>query len=142
MTKLIKVARICLMLALTATATSANARNIPHAELVKKHLHGGHYKQVLSGCKGLYMTAPAAGADSDLECWASATASELEKQSPAINAMILNDAARKAALSRCKTLNIEQRIKSKECEAAIRADTFISLRLPRTSRTFQPVKFN
>ena len=142
MVKLINTAGICLMLTLTATAASANARDIPHAELVEKHLQGGNYKQVLSGCKGLHMTAPAAGAGHELECWAAATASELEKQPQAISSMILNDAAREAALSRCRTLNIQQRFNSKECEAAIRADTFISLRLPRAASTLKPVKFN
>lgn len=142
MTKLSKAARICLVLALTATAISANARDIPHAELVKKQMQGEQYKQVLSGCKGVYSIPPAAGAGHELECWAAATANELEKLPPAINAMVLNNGARKAALARCKTLDIEQRFKSKECEAAIRADTFISLRLPRATSTLKPVKFN
>lgn len=140
--KPINAARVCLVLILTATAASGNARNLPHAELVKKHLQGGHYKAVLSGCKGLRMTAPPASAGHELECWAAVTANELENQPQAINRMVLNDVAREAALSSCRPLRIEERFKSKDCEAAIRADTFISLRLPRAASTLKPVKFN
>lgn len=142
MSKLVNAMGASLMLTLMMTSTaSAYARNIPHADLVKMHVQSGQHKQVLKGCKAPRMTAPAVGAGHELECWAASTANELEKQPKAVSSMVLNDAGRKAALSRCGTLGIEQRIKSPECEAASRADSFISLRLPRTASTLQPVKF-
>jgi hypothetical protein len=142
MTKIRNSMCFSLLLAVTAPTGIAHARNIPHAELVKKHLQGGYYKQVVSNCKGPRMTAPAADAGQETECWAAFTASELEKQRQAIRALVLSDGPREATLSRCRALNVEQRYKSKECEAAIRADTFISLRLPRAVSTLKPVKFD
>jgi hypothetical protein len=76
-----------------------------------------------------------------VECWAASTASAIDKQPQPVSAMILNESARESTLSRCKSLTVQQRFKSQECEAAIRADTFISLRLPRASRTLKPVEF-
>jgi hypothetical protein len=59
----------------------------------------------------------------------------------AVTAPVVNGSALDAALSRCKALSMEQRFKSQECAAAGRADTFISLRLPRTVETLKPLKF-
>lgn len=141
MKKIADAKSLCLALALTATAVFANARELPHADLVKKHLQGEHYKQVVGNCKGTYMTAPPASAGREVECWAASTASALDKQPQSISAMILNNSARESTLSRCKSLSVQQRFKSQECEAAMRADTFIALRLPRASRTLKPVEF-
>jgi hypothetical protein len=141
MKKIIDAKRLCLAFALTATAAFTNARELPHADLVKKQLQGGHYKQVVGNCTGTYMTAPPASAGREVECWAASTASAIDKQPQPVSAMILNESARESTLSRCRTLSMEQRFKSTECEAAMRADTFISLRLPRASRTLKPVEF-
>ncbi|MFC6415985.1 hypothetical protein [Massilia varians] len=42
MKKIADAKSLCLALALTATAVFANARELPHADLVKKHLQGEH----------------------------------------------------------------------------------------------------
>jgi hypothetical protein len=55
--------------------------------------------------------------------------------------MVLDSAAFDAAFARCKPLGMEQRFKSAECAAVGRADTFISLRLPRLAPALKPVTF-
>ena len=141
MTRSTKVWRICFALVVGTTASTGHARNMPHAELVKRYLQGTQYKQVLNGCKTVPFSAPAAGAGQELECWAAKVASDLEKEPVAVTSLVLNDAAREAALLRCRALSMEQRSKSAECAAVGYADAFISLRLPRAVDTLKPVTF-
>jgi hypothetical protein len=87
------------------------------------------------------MFAPAAAAGPETECWAATAAAKLRTEPPAVISLVLNDGALDAALSLCKTLSMEKRFNSAECAAAGRADTFISLRLPRTIEKLKPLTF-
>ena len=136
-----KTRHFYLALALTAASATGHAKTLPHLELVKRYLQTGQYDQVLKNCKTRPMFAPTAAAGPETECWAATVAERLKTEPPTTVAMVLNDGALDAALSRCKALSMEQRFKSTECAAASRADTFISVRLPRTIETLKPLTF-
>jgi hypothetical protein len=133
--------RLSLGIVLATAATVGLARTLPPVDLVHQYLQNGRYKEVLAACKTRRLIAPAANAGKDLECWAANAANDLEKEPDSVTALVVNGSALDAALTRCKALSMEQRFKSQECAAAGRADTFISLRLPRTVETLKPLKF-
>lgn len=136
-----KIRHFYLGLALAAAAGSGYARTLPHVELVKSYMQPERQEQVLKRCTTRPMFAPAAPAGPETECWAATAAAKLRTEPSAVVSLVLNDGALDAALSRCKALSMEQRFKSAECAAAGRADTFISLRLPRTIETLKPLTF-
>lgn len=133
--------RIVVAVVLAATASTTFARTLPHADLVSNYLQSNQYKEALAGCKTRPMAAPAVNCH-DLECWAANAANDLQKAPDAVVKFVLSGSALELSLSRCKALSMDQRFKSAECAAAGRADTFISLRLPRMANTLAPVKFN
>lgn len=135
-----KLNQITIALALATAATAGFARNMPHVELVGKYLQHNQYEETLGSCKTRPMAAPA-GNGHEVECWAANAANDLRKEPDAVVKLVLNGPALEVALSRCKALSMEQRFKSVECAAAVHADTFILLRLPRTVDTLTPVKF-
>jgi hypothetical protein len=85
------------------------------------------------------MSAPVASSGPQLECWAANAASDLQKYPEAVRKFVLDGAALDAVLARCQELAIEQRVKSAECMAAGRADSFIGLRQLRSIDTLKPL---
>ncbi|KQV30582.1 hypothetical protein ASC93_03820 [Massilia sp. Root335] len=112
---------------------------MPHAEIVAKYVQNSQYKETLARCKTRPISAPAASAGPQLECWAANVASDLQQYPEAIRKLVLDGAALDAALARCQALSMEQRFKSAECMAAGRANTFIELRQPRAVETLKPL---
>jgi hypothetical protein len=133
--------RTCLALALVAISAISQARTLPHAELVARYMQNDQYKRILASCKSRPMSAPAPGNDQELQCWAANTANDLRQEPGTVSSLVLNSTAFDAASARCKPLSMEQRFKSQECAAVGRADTFISLRLPRLASALKPVTF-
>jgi hypothetical protein len=136
------VKRISLAIVLAAAATAGEARNLPHFELVSRYLRSGQYTEVLGGCPRYPGFAPAATSGKEVECWAAKAAKDLSNEPEGVIGFVLSGSALDAALSRCKSLSMEQRIRSRECAAANRANTFVSLRLPRTIDTLKPLNFS
>jgi hypothetical protein len=126
---------------LTFISAASLARDMPHVELVAKYMHDGHSWEKLQGCKSKRMYASANSTGEELNCWAAKAAGDLSKEPSTVINFVLNPSVHDAALRRCAALSFDARFKSKECAAAVRADTFIMLRLPRSVETLKPVTF-
>lgn len=134
----LKVKQACLLVAIASTAATGYARSLPHVELVKKLLQGAQYKEVLKECKSIPLAAPIVGADKELECWAAATAKALDKQSPALSSLILNDSARENLISSCSKLAKDEQSENPACATARLANTFIALKSATAMSTPTP----
>jgi hypothetical protein len=115
----------------------ASAMDLPHRDLVQKYLqmpslHSGK----MSSCKGSYMML-----GNDAECWAAHTAKALIVEPKDTQTFIWDTAAREAAMGKCKAMSGKERFESRICLASIQAQSFISLRLPRTTLNLEPLKF-
>jgi hypothetical protein len=141
MSKNANLRHLYLAIFIAVVSVTGYARTLPHVQLVKRYVQAQQYEHVLEGCKTRPVFAPVSVAGPETECWAATTAAKLEKEPPSVVSLVLNDGLLAAVLSRCKALSTEQRFKSAECAAAGRADTFISLRLPRAIETLKPLTF-
>jgi hypothetical protein len=134
----IPVRKAMLLLFLLGLCSYASAaRVLPHLDLVKRYLQSpGETSAKVTSCPGTYMSA-----DRDnIECWAAHTARDLAKLQDDARELVLDSRKQEAVLSKCKAMAMDGRLKSRECAAAGKADTFISLRLPRLK--LEPLKFN
>jgi hypothetical protein len=127
-----------LLFILTAGSLSAAVAGpvLPHADLVNKYLRGSDmYGPEANSCKGIYMMPD----DDNLECWAAHVAKDLSAMQVDTRDLVLNTEKRDAVLSRCQALSMKARFDSRECAAAVQADSFVSMRLPRMK--LEAVKF-